>query len=85
MMVIELFAPHGTLTPQQRHRLGQRLVTEVMREDSAPAAVISAAQAICQVIIHEPDTWTVGAHPAEPGRFLVRASVPEPWREPMNA
>lgn len=38
MMVIEPFAPHGTLNAERRHRLGQWLITEVMRTDSAPAA-----------------------------------------------
>jgi hypothetical protein len=42
MMVIELFAPHGTLNAERRHRLGQWLITEVMRTDSAPAAVTDA-------------------------------------------
>jgi YHS domain-containing protein len=87
MMFIELFAPKGALSEEQRRRLGEQLI-EVMSEESAPAAVIEAWRGICQVVIHEPDTWIVGGRPvdpAEPPRYVVRVSVPGSWRKDMSA
>ena len=87
MLFIEVFAPKGALSKQQRHHLGKRLI-EVMSEESAPAAVIEAWRAISQVVIYEPDTWIVGGRPVEPTeppRYVVRVSVPDAWRKEMSA
>jgi len=87
MLFIELFAPKGALSTEQRHQISQRFI-EVMSDESAPAAVIEAWRAISQVVIHEPDTWIVGGRPidpAEPPRYVVRVSVPGAWRKEMSA
>jgi YHS domain-containing protein len=87
MMFIELFAPKGALSMEQRRQLSKRLI-EVMSEESAPAAVIETWRAISQVVIHEPDIWIVGGRPVdptEPPRYVVRVSVPGAWRKEMSA
>lgn len=87
MMFIELFAPKGALTTEQRRRVAERLATEVMREESAPPAVIEASLGISHVVVHEPDTWMVGGRPVESTeapRYLVRVSVPDAWRKEMS-
>jgi YHS domain-containing protein/phenylpyruvate tautomerase PptA (4-oxalocrotonate tautomerase family) len=87
MMLIELFAPKGALSKEQRRDLGERLI-EVMSEESAPAEVIEAWRGISQVVFHEPDTWIVGGRvvdPTEPPRYIVRVSVPGAWRKEMSA
>jgi YHS domain-containing protein len=87
MLFIELFVPNSVLSMEQRHDLGKRLI-EVMSEESAPAAIIEAWRAICQVVIHSPDTWIVGGRsvePTDPPRYVVRVSVPDAWRDDMSA
>jgi YHS domain-containing protein len=87
MMFIELFIPKGTLSEEKRRHISERIIAELFVVDSAPAAVLEAGRAITQVVIHEPDQWNVGGQPiapTEPPRYLVRASVPEAWREEMS-
>jgi YHS domain-containing protein/phenylpyruvate tautomerase PptA (4-oxalocrotonate tautomerase family) len=87
MMLIELFAPKNALSPEQRRRVAERLVTEVMTEESAPPAVTAASLAISHVVVHEPDTWLVGGRPVESTeapRYLVRVTVPNAWRKEMS-
>lgn len=79
MMFVEVFAPKGTLGQEQRRRVAERLVTEVMSAEGAPAAVIERARAIAQAVVHQPDAWTVGGRPVDPTedpRYVVRVSVP---------
>jgi YHS domain-containing protein/phenylpyruvate tautomerase PptA (4-oxalocrotonate tautomerase family) len=88
MMFVELFAPKGALSTEQRRQIAERLITEVMLEESAPAAVVEAGRAISQMVVHEPDTWIVGGRavdPSEPPRYVVRVSVPAAWRKEMSA
>jgi YHS domain-containing protein len=87
MMFIELFAPKGAFSEEQRRQLGARLI-EVMSEESAPAPVIEAWRAVSQVVVYEPDTWIVGGRavgPSDPPRYVVRVSVPGAWRKDMSA
>jgi YHS domain-containing protein/phenylpyruvate tautomerase PptA (4-oxalocrotonate tautomerase family) len=88
MMFIELFFPKGALSEEQRRQIAERLVTEVMYEESAPASVLEAGRALTQVVIHEPDTWIIGGRsvdPSEPPRYVVRVSVPGSWRKEGSA
>jgi YHS domain-containing protein len=88
MMFIEVFASKGTLGTEQRQRIGERLVTELMYEESAPAAVIDSGRALCQVVFHEPEVWIAGERavdPGEPARYLVRVSLPSAWRKEASA
>ena len=87
MMFIELFAPEGALSEDQRRHLGERLI-DVMSEEIAPAEVIEAWRAMCQVVVYEPEMWIVGGRevdPTEPPRYVVRVSVPGAWRKEMSA
>src|SRR5262245_28825510 len=87
MMFIELFAPKGSLSKEQRRQIGERLI-EVMSDESAPAEVIEAWRGISQVVFHEPDTWIVGGREvdsSEPPRYIVRISVPGAWRKEMSS
>jgi hypothetical protein len=47
-----------------------------MREESVPAAVIVAAHALCQAIVHEPSAWAVGAH-REPVAWVHVVGIPD--------
>jgi YHS domain-containing protein/phenylpyruvate tautomerase PptA (4-oxalocrotonate tautomerase family) len=88
MMFIELFVSKGALGEEQRRQLAERLVTELMYEESAPAAVLEAGRALTQVVVHEPDIWVVGGRAvdsAEPPRYVVRVSVPGSWRKEGSA
>jgi YHS domain-containing protein len=87
MMFVEVFSPPGTLTREQRRVIGTRFVAELTDPDhagGAPEQVLAAARRIFQVVFHEADAWFVGGEPIEPDappRYMVRASVPESWRE----
>lgn len=75
MMLVELFAPKGALTDEQRRQVGQRLLNEVAYEDGVPEAALQAGRRLFQVMVHEPDTWIADARPVEPDqptRYLVR-------------
>jgi YHS domain-containing protein len=90
MMFIELFVPKGVLSEEQRRSLSERLINEFMTAEeatSAPAEVIEANKLIQQVIIHEPEVWSVGGkliNADEPPRYMVRVSVPASWRKDMS-
>ncbi|MFF5986919.1 hypothetical protein [Prauserella flavalba] len=83
MMFVEVFAPEGLLTGEQRDRLADDLVNEVVKADSAPPEVLEAQRAISHVVFHEVGAWYTGGRRAEHG-LLVRVSVPEGWREDMS-
>ncbi|SFQ68837.1 YHS domain-containing protein [Amycolatopsis arida] len=87
MMFIEVFAVRGALDDERRRRIGERLVTDLMPDTGdAPAEVMEAGRSITQVVFHEPVDWYVGGARADASapRYLVRASVPEDWREQMG-
>ncbi|WP_020578110.1 YHS domain-containing protein [Actinopolymorpha alba] len=87
MIFVELFVPKGTLAPEQRRAIGPRIVAELMSDQGAPEVVIESGRNLTQVIVHEPDTWTVGSQtvePSDPPRYLVRVSVPQTWRKGMG-
>lgn len=76
MMTIEVFTRPGTLTAGQREELGRRILTELITEDGAPAAVLDTSRALTNVLFHEPATWVTNGD--EP-RYLVRMTVPGSW------
>lgn len=79
MLFIELFAPKGALSEEQRRHLSERLVSEVVSAPGAQDALIERARASSQAVVHEPDAFTVGGRPVDPTeapRYVVRVSVP---------
>lgn len=72
MPFIEVFAPHGSVDPEQQTKIGDRLVAELMRAQGAP-------ETESWLVWHDVKYWTVGGQPTnakEPARFVVRISVP---------
>jgi phenylpyruvate tautomerase PptA (4-oxalocrotonate tautomerase family) len=90
MMFIEVYVPAGALSPDQRRRLAERLITEFMTEEEergVPRELIEAVRMTEQVIVHEIDTWVVGGRAVdaeEPPRYVVRVSVPNSWLGEME-
>lgn len=87
MMFVEVFAPKGSLEDRQRRQIAERLVGDVMNAPDAPRSVIEAGQQICQVVIHEPESWAVGGRQIsseETPRFVIRASMPAGWASEMS-
>jgi YHS domain-containing protein/phenylpyruvate tautomerase PptA (4-oxalocrotonate tautomerase family) len=79
MLFIELFVPKGNLGEEQRRHLSERLATEMMSTDGAPADVIERGRAISWLVLHEPEVWAVGGRPVEATdapRYVVRVTVP---------
>lgn len=78
MMLMELFVPQGALTAEQRRRVSERLVAEVMSAERAPADLIARSRAMTYVMIHESEALVGGRalDAGEPPRYLVRVSVP---------
>ena len=79
MNLIELFAPKGFLSPTQRQQLSERLVTELISAPGLPAGVLQRTRDMTSLVIHEPETWTVGGQPVaatDSPRYLVRVSTP---------
>lgn len=83
MIFIEMFVAKGTLSEDERRAQCERLITEVVYEETAPPEVIASSRAMCQVVVHEPDTWVVG--PGGVPRTLVRLTVPGAWRKEASA
>lgn len=77
MMVVEVFVTEGALTAEQRRRLAERMLTELMAEESAPESVMDGARRLTHVLVHEPQTWVSGG--ADAPRYLVRLTVPGSW------
>lgn len=74
MMTIEVFARNAT---RRTAELAERLLTELIVEDSAPEEVLAATRELTQVIVHEPAAWATGGS-GDP-RYVVRLTVPGSW------
>jgi len=77
MPFVELFVPKGALSADHRRRIGERLVSEVMRAEGAPDT--PTARAISWLLIHEIDGWWIGTEawtPAAGARYVARVGVP---------
>jgi YHS domain-containing protein len=89
MILVELFVPKGALDRDSRQRLAERLVDLFLTDDEKsdlPAETLTAHQAIHQVLVHEVEPWIVGGRAVgtdEPPRYVVRISVPAPWRKDL--
>jgi hypothetical protein len=79
--LIELFALKGCLSEVQRQLLGERLVTDLISAEGAPAEMVQRARDMTWLVVHEPVIWTVcGQRVAatDAPRFFV-ALVTDPW------
>lgn len=87
MFLLEVFLPAGTTSAQRRADIAARLGRALVDGDIAAAETVRSAQDLTDVLVHEVSTWHVGGGPAADGdrsRYLVRASVPGPWRKEMS-
>jgi hypothetical protein len=74
MPFVEVFAPHGSVGPEQQARIGNLLVAEVMRVEGT-----TSTEAPRSSSWHDVAYWTVGGQPTdarEPAHYVVRISVP---------
>lgn len=70
---VEVFAPHGTVTPEDRSRISTMLVTEVMRAEGVPETEPPRPSAWTDIkywAAFQPTDSRVQAH------YVVRISVP---------
>ncbi|WP_280482853.1 tautomerase family protein [Nocardia cyriacigeorgica] len=77
MPFVELFVPKGSLDPEQREKIGSRLVHEVMIAEGAPDTEV--ARSISWLVVNEIDAWFVGGQQLPVGekpKYLVRVGVP---------
>ena len=77
MPFVEVFSPKGAVSEDQRNRISERLVREVMEAEGAPDNEI--ARSISWLAWHEPVIWSIGGRDVgdgEPGRYVVRVTVP---------
>jgi phenylpyruvate tautomerase PptA (4-oxalocrotonate tautomerase family) len=81
MLFFEVFVPNGTLTPERRGHIGERLVAAVVDAGDAPPAAQETARAMramSWVAFHELDSWFVDGRRVARGeapRYLVRVTV----------
>lgn len=77
MPFVEVFSPPGSPRPEQRQKIAERLVGEVMAGEGAPDNEF--ARSISWLVWHDLQAMSVGGKPAngtEPPRYVVRVSVP---------
>jgi phenylpyruvate tautomerase PptA (4-oxalocrotonate tautomerase family) len=77
MPFVEVFSPKGCVSEEQRKRISERLVAEVMRGEGAPDT--EAARSLSWLLWHEPEVWGIGGRTisdGEPPRYVVRVTVP---------
>lgn len=80
MMTIEVFVREGALDAARRRALAERMLTELMTEESVPESVLAGMRGLTHVLVHEPATWVTGG--GEGPRYLVRLTVPDAWHNP---
>jgi len=80
----------GRLTVRQllTHAAALPDITGHSEASSANPGVLDFVDSVSHVMVHETGTWIAGGRlldHAAPPRYLVRASVPGPWRKAMSA
>ena len=70
---VEVFAPHGTVTPEDRSRISTMLVAEVMRAEGASDTEPARASTWTDI-----EYWPLfqPTDSREPAHYVVRVSVP---------
>jgi YHS domain-containing protein len=78
MMLIELFVQKGALTQEQRLRISEALITDLMSVDNAPPDMLERGRAMSHVVVIESDALVGGRprDPSAPPHYTVRATVP---------
>ncbi|MER7010383.1 hypothetical protein ABT324_02995 [Saccharopolyspora sp. NPDC000359] len=89
MMFVELFAPKGALSSDQRRRVAELLgaLDRFVPDEDRHAGISEVFGALFHVVVHESAVWVTGGEVLEPGapaRFVVRVHVPGPWRKDMS-
>jgi phenylpyruvate tautomerase PptA (4-oxalocrotonate tautomerase family) len=77
MPFIEVFSPAGAVSPEQRDRIAERLIPEVMNAEGGPDNEV--ARSISWVVWHEPTLWSIGGKTVggdELPPYVVRVTVP---------
>jgi YHS domain-containing protein len=78
MMTVEVFVRGGT---EHGREIAERLLHELITEESAPESVLEGGRALTHVLVREPVVWATGGDEEQP-RYLVRVTVPESWNTP---
>lgn len=89
MMFVELFAPEGALSADQRRRVARLLgsVQALAPSEEDHAGVATVFGSMFHVVVHEPEVWVNADRLYEPGTppvYVVRVHVPGPWRKDMS-
>lgn len=78
MPFVEVYSSASTsLTDEKRREVSERLVSEVMEGEGAPDN--ENTRSISWLVWHEPQLWSIGGRPVQPGErpfFAVRVSMP---------
>ncbi|RKT90048.1 hypothetical protein SAMN05421805_11447 [Saccharopolyspora antimicrobica] len=88
-MFVELFAPKGSLSADQRRQVAELLGSprEFVPEAERHAGITEVFGSLFHVVVHEPEVWVAGGQVLEPGgpaQYVVRVHVPGPWRKEMS-
>ncbi|MFW5418076.1 YHS domain-containing protein [Nocardiopsis sp. CNT-189] len=88
MFFIEVFIPKGSLDPERRRLLMQRLgsVDELLMGEPMHPEAERTMRSCYQAVLHEQEIWTVGGAlwtEGDPARYVVRLQVPGSWRKEM--
>ncbi len=79
MPFVEVFAPEGSVSGEQRDLIAKRLVHDIMEAEGAPDN--EHARAISWLVWHDSSVWSVGGElvgTEEPARYVVRITMPAP-------
>ena len=79
MPFVEVFAPAGSVSGEQRDQIAKRLAHDVMIAEGAPDT--EHARSISWLIWNEGNLWSIGGELVdgnEPARYVVRITMPGP-------
>jgi hypothetical protein len=83
MMVFEILAPPGTLDADRQRRIAGTLRSELANPQRMSPGADAVFGSLFHLIVHEPAGWLVDERPAA-DHYLVRVSVPGPWRKDVS-
>ena len=77
MPFVEVYSPAGAVSEEQRNRISERLIPEVMEAEGVPDT--EAVRSLSWLVWHEPVLWSIGGKTLGPGDappFMVRVGIP---------